>query len=122
MRRQFVLLVSMFLSSGSLLCSQVPVDPKVQQLKEAWYKKAQELADLGEQIIKYQNKMDKIQQKLNLLLTPLYSNLDEQKKVSIKKDLDDFGNKIIFMLHGNLDINGFLIAELTGNEKNHKNS
>ena len=119
MRRQFVLLGSMFLSSGSLFCSQVPVDPKVQQLKDAWYQKAQELADLGERVIAQNKQLEGLRYDIQEFWREIFSEYSKQEIDNATKTCEaamaNFCHNLTIAVREKINVKGFLIKELFDN-------
>lgn len=99
---------------------QAPVDPKVQQLKDAWYKKAHELAELGAKLIEKNNLLVGLQD--NMLSTTLEITADysEQDRIAVGKAFPvmtkHFYDKLFQAIHDKVNVNDFLTQELIINK------
>ena len=96
-----------------MVYGQATIDPKVQQLKDAWYQKAQELSELGTKLIEK-----------NKLLENLQNDMIEVARNNIAIDgtgqvypilIEKFNNKLFHAVRDNINVKGFLIQELINN-------
>jgi hypothetical protein len=95
---------------------QLPVEERVQQLKDAWYKQAQELTELGAKIIEKNDLIASMQDNIKSILALLAGNnsaeLDQETCEIFKNETDKFFTKFFHAFRDDINLKGFLVQEL----------
>jgi hypothetical protein len=120
MNRQYILFIAFTFSTGLAVYGQVDIDPKIQQLKDAWYQKTQELSELGTKLIGRNKLIMTLQNDVKSLAREYTSNYNQQDRdatyetlqVSAKKLFD----KLFQAIRDNAYIRGSFLQEILCNK------
>lgn len=120
MNRFHILLSTLILPIAFMARGQAPVDPKVQQLKDTWYQKAQELAELGAKIIEKNELLVHLQNDIRYLAQQAVGGFSEEDKNAFCKAfpllIKDFYNKSFHAIRDDNNVKGFFMHELYTNK------
>jgi hypothetical protein len=99
---------------------QEQVDQKIQQLKDAWYQKIYELAELGEKIVEKNKLLIILQNDIEKSTLDVIENYDEKDRTTVIETFPVltrfFYNKLFQAIRNNVDVKGFLIQEFLENK------
>ena len=116
MDRQYILFTAFIFSTGLTVYGQANIDQKVQQLKDAWYQKAQELSELGTKIIEKNKLLEDLKgdiQEFWQKIASKYSQYDMNNlKETYKTIMESFCHNLSVTAHEKNNIQGFIIKEL----------
>lgn len=120
MNRTHILLSALLLPIAFVAYGQAPVDQNVQQLKDSWYKKVNELAELGEKIDEKHKLIIILQKEIRLLITENIENYSEKNKSAFDKAyllmVRNFYKKFFKAIRDDVNVKGFLMQELIDNK------
>jgi hypothetical protein len=120
MNHNHFLLSALVLPIVFTLHGQEQIDQKIQQLKDAWYQKVHELAELGEKIVEKNKLLISLQNDIREVGVSVIESYSEKDRAAVGKAFPvltkDFYNKLFHAIRDNVDVKGFLIRELLENK------
>lgn len=119
-------LFSMFLLSIAFIAEgQNSTAQKIQQLKDAWYQKAQELSVLGTRLIEKNKQLIALQNELKSTVIEIVSTHNTENINIVVEKLPiatkNFLDKLFQAIRHNVNVRGFLIEELLNHKGDYLN-
>ena len=95
------------------ITAQAPIEQRVQQLKDEWYKKVQVLAELGEKIIVKNDLIASLQEDIYLVLSEMgKKEVDDEVREEYKRSADKFFHKFFKAICDDVNMKDFFTTEL----------
>ena len=120
MDRRYILFTAFIFATSLTVYGQATIDQKVQQLKDAWYQKAQELFKLGTNIIENNKLLEDLQNDSQKFWQKIASKYDQQGINNLietyKTVMGKFCHNLSAELREKNNINGLLLKELFENK------
>lgn len=120
MNRTYFLLFTLIASTAFTSYGQDSVEQKVQRLKDTWYQKINELAELGKKIAEKNEFIILIQKNIRTLIEENIENYNEDESNKFSKTykvmVKNFYKRFFQAIRYNVNIKGLLIQELHENK------